>query len=312
MINIKSLFEQWQKKKAILMLAMLASPISMWCIYSEAQQAESKCSVPLVKSPTMPPFYGEKTCPIVGRIGNIKLAIPQEYVLGPIAYKGVDIWKAESYKNGPKHPTLDTEIDNVAIRVRLSNFKPIESRKDLEDYEKLGKLEGWKQPFENRWIYVGLKTVNVANRGYTMKSTFENWIKDTNFWGPFVKSPSIWNLDHYVSTQQPISQRNPYIQKGQFEFYYDSKTEDAFAYCENVLTLSPDGKNPSNELISHCHINFLIRDMNIEASVSEINFKDDIARWAEIKQGIRRLVQSFIAPQIDQTINSINSINSIN
>ena len=79
-----------------------------------------------------------ETCPVVGRMGKVKLAVPKHYLLGPFVYKGVDIWNAESFKNRPKQPTFDTEIDNFAIKIRQTNFKPIETQQDWTDYAKLG------------------------------------------------------------------------------------------------------------------------------------------------------------------------------
>ncbi|MDE1998300.1 MAG: hypothetical protein KGI52_05165 [Burkholderiales bacterium] len=257
-------------------------------------QNEAECPVPLIKSPDTAPFYGKKTCSIVGHIGNVKLAIPQNYILGPVAYKGVDIWNAESYKKRPKHPTLDTEIDNFAIKIRLNNFRPIESRKDAEDYDKLGSAAAASQPPENRWIYVEFFTHDVTVTGRTSKNQMLLWLKDDAKRGPYIKSQSTWNLDHYISTQKPITLRNPYKQIGQFEFYYDPKTEDTFAHCENVLRLPLDESQAPHEIFTHCHIDFLLRDLNLEASVDNIYAKDDLARWPEIEQSIRQLVLSFV------------------
>ena len=206
-----------------------------------------------------------------------------------MAYKGVDIWNAESYKNRPKHPTLDTEIDNFAIRIRLNNFRPIESRKDVEDYDMLGKASGWKQPPENRWIYVGFKTDEARAKGFTQKTTLENWISDKVFEGPFTKAPSIWNLDHYISKQKTVLPL-ALEQTEQYEVFFDPKEEVTFINCQN---LHVKGRLPSDQLAG-CRMNFSIPDLKIIVDIQSVDFKDDLARWPEIQKSIRQLIQSFV------------------
>lgn len=273
-------FSLWSmKKKIVALMFCFMLPIASWCIHAWAQ-AVPDCPVALTDHPV-----NGKTCPVVGHMGNVKLAIPEHYILGPVAYKGVDIWNAESYKNRPKHPTLDTEIDNFAIKIRLNNFKPVETRKDWADYDKLGGIRGWAQPLENRWIYVGFETAVIRPTSNTMKQQLNNWLKDDAHWGPFVQSDSVWGLQHYVSVQQPSTSND------QREIFYDPETEDTFISCENRLIAVPP-----YEPISFCEIDFLVREMNLSVHVSNINFKQDLSRWKNIEQGIRRVVQSFVVP----------------
>jgi hypothetical protein len=100
-----------------------------------------------------------ETCPVVGNMGGVKLANPQHYLLGPKACKGVDIWDAKSWENRPKNPTFENEFDYFAIKIRLNNFKPIETRKDWEDFVKKDKTLAI-QDFESRWIYVGFENLS--------------------------------------------------------------------------------------------------------------------------------------------------------
>lgn len=279
-MTMGSRFNFWSAKKKIVILTVCAiSLVVLWRVQVWAQ-ATPDCPVALTDHQ-----INGKTCPVVGHMGNVRLVVPDHYILGPVAYKGVDIWNPKSYQNRPKHPTFDTEIDNFAIKIRLSNFKPIETRKDWDDYDKLGKARGWAQPPENRWIFVEFFTHDVQTTKRTMRGQLNFWLKDKSDWGTFVKSSSLWGLQHYISTQQPSTQ------KSQYEIFYDPKTEDTFINCENRLIAVPP-----YELFSHCRIDFLIRDLKIRASVDEIYFKEDLSHWQKIEEGIKQVVQSFVVP----------------
>lgn len=94
------------------------------------------------------------------------------------AYKGIDIWNTESYKKRPQTNSFDNELDNFAIRIRLTNFKPVETFKDRDDYGKLGLLIGVPPP-ENRWIHVGVKALDMHG---TFQDTDSRWRKDEKGW----------------------------------------------------------------------------------------------------------------------------------
>jgi len=97
------------------------------------------------------------------------------------AYKGIDIWNVESYKERPQTNSFGNELDNFAIRIRLTNFKPVETFKDRDDYGNLGSLIGVPPP-ENRWIHVGVKALDKHG---TFQDTVSPWRKDEKGWGPF-------------------------------------------------------------------------------------------------------------------------------
>ncbi len=75
--------------------------------------------------------YTKLTCPIAGRMGDIKLAIPKQYQFTEIGYKGFDLWRKETYQNIPPVPTLESELSYFTIMVRRNNFKPIETHSIL-------------------------------------------------------------------------------------------------------------------------------------------------------------------------------------
>lgn len=75
--------------------------------------------------------YTKLTCPIAGRMGDIKLAIPKQYQFTEIGYKGFDLWRKETYQNIPPFPTLESELSYFTIMVRRNNFKPTETHSIL-------------------------------------------------------------------------------------------------------------------------------------------------------------------------------------
>ena len=221
-----------------------------------------------------------ETCPSVGRMNGVKLAVPQHYLLGPKGYKGVDIWNAESWAKRPKTNSFDNEWDNFAIRLRLTNFKPIETFKDKADYGKLGSIIGPPPP-ENRWIHVGIRALD---KPYTFENTVRLWLKDDAKRGPFTKQADEWSLKHYLS-EQPLGPR-----QSKWEFLYD-EAFSTFLSCERVVLIDPPHTPGAS-----CQLSFSLPD--IQASIEIDNFGDrsDLARWPEIQSEVLRVLRSFIVP----------------
>ncbi len=221
-----------------------------------------------------------ETCPSLGRMNGVKLAIPQHYLLGPKGYKGVDIWNAESYKKRPKTNSFDNELDNFAIRIRLTNFKPIETRKDRDDYGELGALIG-PPPLENRWI-----TVGIIGQPFTgsFERSVQLWLKDDAQRGPFSPPSGAWGLTRHTSQQIPA----PY--KHQWEFMYDAKFE-IFATCEHIFPLYPP-----HDLKAACKLEFFVPELKALIDVSGLREHAELARWPEIEREVRKVIQSFIVP----------------
>jgi hypothetical protein len=224
---------------------------------------------------------------VVGKMGDSKLAIPSEYLLGPIAYKGVDIWNADSYKNRPQHPTYDNQLDSFAIRIRQNDFKPIENVSDeqafRESYESVRKLPR----STNRWILVGFDARHypidpanvVAERWHQM---YEK--------GPFDREADVWGLAHYVSEKLPSKD----VTNGggiQFEYFYDERQNSTFIDCQNTLR-----KVPPYDPISFCEIWFNAPEIRAQVNIGNIRDRADLGRWREIKIGVLHVVHSFIVP----------------
>jgi hypothetical protein len=224
-------------------------------------------------------------CPTVGRMGGAKLAIPSEFRLGPVAYKGIDIWRADSYKNRPEHPTFDNEIDTFAIRIRQTNFRPIETEVDEREYRQSYETVWGLPPADNRWIHVGFDA-----RLYPVSAikTADGWYKDDAHWGPYVKAADVWGLAHYVSVQRPSTDA---IHGDQVEYFYDAAGNSAFMFCRNTLR-----KVPPYDPLSHCEIDFEVPKLMARADITNIRDKADLAKWREMREGVLRVVDSFIVP----------------
>jgi hypothetical protein len=223
---------------------------------------------------------------IVGRMGNAKLAIPPEFILGPIAYKGIDIWKPDSFKNSPKHPTFNNEIDTFAIRIRQTNLKPIETEIDRRDYRQSYEAVWRLPPHDNRWIHVGFDA-----RHYPMPSASEkaaSWYKDDAHWGPYVKAPDVWGMSHYVSVQLPTRDA---LHGDQVEYFYNEDSDSVFMFCRNTLR-----KVPPYDPLSNCQIEFSVSKLMAYADITNIRDKADLSRWREMRDGVLRVANSFIVP----------------
>jgi hypothetical protein len=104
-------------------------------------------------------FRGDKECPAIGNVDGVKLAIPRAYLFGPVTYKGDDIWKTTSAGGRKRRPSFANEIENFGILVRLSDFRPIETQRDREDYQNVESRMGPAVlPPQNRWILVGVNS----------------------------------------------------------------------------------------------------------------------------------------------------------
>jgi len=266
----------------ILLIVLAAS------IWDRPANAEEKCINNLTASVTFP--FGENKCPSIGRMGVVKLAIPQSYLFSAVHYEGVDIWNSQSVKNQAK-PTFDTPIADFSMRLRLSNFKPIQTKQDWEDYGKLGQMRFPESVSPgNQWIYVEfLFTKDHHGCSAMMQCYFDGIMRDEPHWGPFIPQKNEeYGLNHYLSIQRPTVAVEP----GQTnEFFYDPKTHTTLITCTNKLMKV----SPYAPLI-FCKLNFVIPELD---ATIRVNFakavKDDIAEWPQIEQEVRRIVKSFVS-----------------
>ena len=265
-------------KKSKLSIFLLCSILisTFWGSQGIAENRED-CPVPLTESEV----YG-KSCPIVGEIGNVHIAVPTHFALGPVAYKDIDIWNKDSYKNSPTHPTVNTKIDNFAIRIRLNNFNPINTHQDLNDYSKLGEIRGWDQPPENRWITTGFSSLKEKNKRFPFKEVVDHWVSGSVLGGKYRPATSYSDLQHFESLSEANTKQTHY------DIFFDFATE-TFINCETVLIAIPP-----YEPLPQCRLDFIIPTLNLKVEVLGIYHRDDLLRWREIEAGITRVFTSFI------------------
>ena len=262
----------------LISLFIIASIGFLFWRWADFTYAQTPCPTGVARD--APHEVTHETCPSLGRMNGVKLAVPQHYLLGPKGYKGIDIWNAESYKKRPQTNSFDNELDNFAIRIRLTNFKPIETFRDRDDYSKLGSLIGVPPP-ENRWIHVGVKALEKHG---TFQDTVSRWRKDEKGWGPFALQPDVWGLKRYVFMQSltPTNDR--------WEFLYDSGF-GTFATCKHLLQL-----HPPHAPRESCRLEFSMLELKALIDIDNFGERSDLARWPEIEREVRKVIQSFIVP----------------
>ena len=231
------------------------------------------------------PVTGQ-SCPIAGNLHGTRLAIPAQYLAGPITFQGMDIWSAASVRAGPVHSTFDNAIDDFSIRVRQTNFRSIETPQDAADFARLG-ASAQPQPPENRWLMVDLDARKFSGTGGDFRAAVQNWLKDDAHWGPFVPDADRWGLAHYRSTRAPAAT----FGDTQREFFYDREAGTTFIQCINVVSsLAPHDVN------SLCELHFLMADLGLFVTVGNIQVKDDLADWKRMENGVRTVLDGFIVP----------------
>jgi hypothetical protein len=262
--------------------------ITICCGKSVASEADTAWCAPGVPRHS-PHVVTRESCPSLGRMGDTKLAIPGHYLLGPIGYKGVSIWD-KSYANRPKPATLDSELTDFAIKIRQTNFKPIETYQDLADYAKLGKSVR-PQPPENRWLHVGFQydpLFKEKGEAVNMKGQLTARLKDESFGRYTLQKDQSWGLDHYVSAHQPGTAVRGETQR---EVFYDARTNATFIGCKSTLR-----SVPPHDLLTFCRHEFFAPEGDIRIGIGNIDVKSDLARWREVEQRVRAVLQSFVVP----------------
>jgi len=254
----------------LISLFIIASIGFLFWRWADFTYAQTPCPTGVARD--APHEVTHETCPSLGRMNGVKLAVPQHYLLGPKGYKGID--------KRPQTNSFDNELDNFAIRIRLTNFKPIETFRDRDDYSKLGSLIGVPPP-ENRWIHVGVKALEKHG---TFQDTVSRWRKDEKGWGPFALQPDVWGLKRYVFMQSltPTNDR--------WEFLYDSGF-GTFATCKHLLQL-----HPPHAPRESCRLEFSMLELKALIDIDNFGERSDLARWPEIEREVRKVIQSFIVP----------------
>jgi hypothetical protein len=233
----------------------------------------------------------DQSCLDIGRMGAIKIAVPTRYILGPdFVYKGVDIWNSKSFASG-RDRSFDREIQYFSIRIRLSNFAPIESEADLKDF--MDSMASKRIPsVSNQWIFANFRYPSYfeANKksvdlNYMFKSYVDSEISKKP---SFVKqSDRVDGFVHFLSPQKPsLSTSSGEIN----EVYYDEDLKNSIVTCSNTLRRVL----PFDPIVS-CHHFFFIPGGAIAVNVDNIRDKIYyVSHRKEIERGITNLFDCFI------------------
>lgn len=264
---------------SLLVTASLAFLVWRW---ADIHYGRSDCPRGVARHAPHP--VTRETCPTLGQMNGIKLAIPGYYLLGPIGFKGIDIWNAESWKNRPKTNSFDNEFDNFAIRIRLTNFRPIESVEDKRDYEKLGSIIG-PPPAENRWIHVGIQ---VWQHELNFRTAVAGWLKDQANRGPYEALPQVWQLNHYSASVKPSVDDTTWAQTTQWEFFYDPVAWRTFIYCRNVVT-------PTTHIaLKQCTHKFFMDELRASVEIDTLYNETELASWAAREREVSKIIRNFV------------------
>ena len=277
------------------LLKLLACACLLWL--SACTQAEEPCGEGVPRQAPHP--YTYQTCPIAGRMGEFKLAIPRQYQFMEVAYKGYDLWNAKTHHHNPKVPTLNSELDYFGIRVRRNNFRPIETHADILDQQKFSENER-STPLDQRWIWVSFRyqgkegvalTPNSGPATAYFGSPLTDWDKySAPTYGRLIHNQKkMWGLDHYLSANPPGTGSN----QSQQEYFLDGKLTRQIR-CETKL------RNVAPHVpLAWCNFIFKIvhpqsRDViDVEVDLL-LQYKADVSDWSHIEQGIRTVFDSFI------------------
>jgi hypothetical protein len=233
-----------------------------------------------------------ETCPYIGKMGNYKLAIPRYYIVGPdFVYEGEDIWKPDKF-HLHKVQSFSLLIEYFSIRVRISDFKGIETKADFDEYNESNLNIKSLPPMDKQWISMTIRAATKSLNQNDIKkrtligfldSTKKNITKAGNFALVRQKAKEA-GLDHYLS-EMPPSHDMGHIN----ELYFDPASERTAITCLNVIQVG------TNLPLSFCNHYFISIEDNITVDIGGIRDKTYyISRWPEVEKGILKVFHSFI------------------
>jgi hypothetical protein len=212
-----------------------------------------------------------------GNMNGVKLRVPNRYLVGPVGYVDPQISNLqENARNDTKQPA----IAYFSLLLRLSNFKPIESSADENDW--IAATSTGRPAFDSAWLIV-----DVDNRSSAVRNTnanFPKWLKeDPVHRGPFVRdSASRHGLVHYESTQSvDASPLNSH-----YEYFYDADSDT------NIVCNTKRSKMPPFDTFDSCQHRFFDAEINVMLVMSYK--KNDLPRWKLIEKSVRQTIHSFI------------------
>ena len=205
-----------------------------------------------------------------GTMNGVRLRIPKVYFLSAIHYHpGTEALSG-----------FDRQIDIFDLRVRLSNFEPVVTDRDRQDWNLA--MSRARPIFWETWL-----TVDFDNRyplNWSINKDMPDGLrKDPAHWGPFVRDRTRpYGLVHYDSVQTVDNSPD----HNHWEYYYDE------ASLTNIVCETSRIKVPPFDTYDHCDHRFLIPRLHVMAGATY--GKKDLPRWREIELRITQIGDSFI------------------
>jgi len=264
--------------------------------------AEQQCIHGINRQPVAPIKY--ETCPHWGNVNGIKIAIPGKYLSESIWYTKIPEpggYPTDCFGECPEGwrvsrgmverrfdlGAFEDAIDWFSIRIRQSNFMPISTLADRNDY--IESVKAYPPSPENRWLEVVFDAREYIKMDGQLKfdGIFEYHPKRSD------RAADIFGLMHYTYSRPnilPLNVRDPrpfHVD----ELMYDRLPPATVITCHSVI--SPQ---PSEHLASICSLSFPVDEIKAFARILFKSPKEDLAQWREIESEIRRLVHSFVVP----------------
>lgn len=214
--------------------------------------------------------------PSIGNIDGVDFSIPQNYLLSRVVYAGQDAWTYSAKRETPSYKRV---IDNIDIRLRLSNLAPIHSQADWNDW--IRALNG------KTFLYETWLTGSIFGRAemYPPDGTYKTIIP--RYWessAPFGKfdihESDQYGLAHYLVKKPQDGAPS--------ELYFDPETWTNLITCDTEKGIPPLGVTTTL-----CDDSFLIPGLH--GVVVQVHFaKSHLHQWRKIQARITQLIDSWI------------------
>jgi hypothetical protein len=201
---------------------------------------------------------------VTGTMGGRSLAIPRFYLLSEAQYRDA----------AAEHLTLRS----FAICLRLSNFEPVRSARDLQDWSDA--LARPDASLYEVFTTIGVYANDELGGRHSLQSDVASAQADASPTGPFhLQADRVAGLAHAISDRR--------IDFTPSEFYYDDAGWKTEVVC--TATRRQDGTPAA---FDDCQLKFPVPEINATA-VADIT-KKDLLRWQDLESATRDLVHSFM------------------
>ena len=148
-------FEKFDNRWLMAAVFVFAQSLFSFSVAAEA------CAV---DAPRLPPdALTGATCPNIGRMGETKLAVPQNYVLGPdFVYESQDVWKGASDSAASSEQSFSSPIRYFSLRLRLPSLAPAKTRQDVIDFTRYLSAKSPSIVDQNEWVLVQFNSRSAA------------------------------------------------------------------------------------------------------------------------------------------------------